>query len=52
MSNSWIKRSDYTYLGITTHTVECPICKNRQTYNGDTPPEKCYLCDSVNYKEG
>ena len=29
----WVYRPDYTYLGITTHTVECPICKNRQTYN-------------------
>lgn len=47
----WIYRPDYTYLGITTHTVECPVCKNRQTYNGDTPPKRCYLCDSVNYKE-
>lgn len=50
--NLWIKKPDYTYLGITTHTVECPVCKNRQTYNGDTPPEKCYLCDCINYKEG
>ena len=47
----WVYRPDYTYLGITTHTVECPVCKNRQTYNGDTPPERCYLCDCVNYKE-
>lgn len=48
----WIYRPDYTYLGITIHTVECPVCKNRQTYNGDTPPKRCYLCDCVNYKEG
>ena len=47
----WIYRPDYTYLGITTHTVECPVCKNRQTYNGDTPPKRCYLCDCANYKE-
>lgn len=47
----WIYRPDYTYLGITTHTIECPVCKNRQTYNGDTPPERCYMCDCVNYKE-
>lgn len=47
----WVYKPDYTYLGITTHTVECPVCKNRQTYNGNTPPERCYLCDCVNYKE-
>lgn len=47
----WIYRPDYTYLGVTTHTVECPVCKNRQTYNGDTPPTRCYLCETQNYKE-
>ena len=50
--NLWIYRPDYTYLGITTHTVECPVCKNRQTYNGDIPPKKCFLCDTVNCKDG
>jgi hypothetical protein len=51
MSNSWIYRPDYTYLGITAYTVECPVCKCRQSYIGDIPPKRCYLCDSVNYKE-
>ena len=51
MSNTWIYRPDYTYLGITTHTVECPECHNRMTFNGDIPPKNCYLCNKQNYEE-
>ena len=48
--NAWIYRPDYTYLGITTHTIECPKCGNKQTYQGDIPPRRCYLCDNINFK--
>ena len=47
----WIYRPDYTYLSITTHTVECPECHHRMTFNGDIPPKNCYLCNKQNYKE-
>jgi hypothetical protein len=49
--DKWIYKPDYTYLGITTHTIECPKCGNKQTFQGDIPPKRCYLCDSINYDE-
>lgn len=47
--DKWIYKSDYTYLGITTHTIKCPKCGNEETFHGDIPPKRCYFCDNVNY---
>lgn len=34
------------YPNVVVHEVRCPICNFRETYSGDTPPDKCYICES------